>query len=909
MNNIDFWSEWEAPDRLIFKILSTSLLLLVITVLIFQLGDVSYFFDWEITAQLQEVLYPIHSNHSALLESTINTEISLILQKVTGGYRLLAPWMIYLFLVILYTAVMGILTMVSYTSRFWFIACMGLLILVVAGSGVGRLGLLGLEDKVVIGANSALFIFPAYYFNSVNKSVSKRIRFVTFMSLMLLSTGAIIITASVEAPLLQMAYHSYWPALVLSVIFILLIGHEIVYSILALTTEGVSQNESGNARHFIVFSFVYLLNVALVYFKNTGYLDWDIYYINPFLLLSVSAVLGVWGLKGREVLYGKTLPFHPYAIVIYLSLGIVCLTSIVFYSISGNDSTIEALEDMIVFGHLSFGGMFFIYIIINFINLLMKNLPIHRIAFKEDNFPYATSRLAGLIAVAALFFASDYASLSQSVSGYFNGMGDLNLQLERKEAAQAYYGYGSTYGNVLASSNGNHKSNYMLAVLETDVERIIPKMNNAIRRRSSEYAYASLGSAYEDDNRFFDALFTYQKGLKKFPASWALKNNLALLYNKTNVVDSILFYLSDTDDNSWHGTLTSANLLAVSTMRNLSFDLEQMNASDRLGFQNNRLGNAISTGNTAGLLDPTPLKSTFLHLYSYSYLKNLGIACSKNGDKIFLQIVDQFIANPRNGDYHNELKFIKGLNYYRQGQLSQAFELMRILEAENEDNGMINGLMGKWSMELGATLQASKYFEKSRESGYPWASTDLSQMYSLLGEKSMGQFLLNKEILKLDSGRLDVKERLVELEKAVKDSSIRWESIYSFEKEKIDLENLLRIGEGVNKKTIAVDFELLGLQNPFFEEGVIASANFFNKVQKDDDTAYSILLNAISINEYSAPLIQAYIDQCFSMGLLSYAEGSIMRLYDVLSLEEFQAYEQVFEQKKSAAQAKLDTWE
>jgi hypothetical protein len=143
---------------------------------------------------------------------------------------------------------------------------------------------------------------------------------------------------------------------------------------------------------------------------------------------------------------------------------------------------------------------------------------------------------------------------------------------------------------------------------------------------------------------------------------------------------------------------------------------------------------------------------------------------------------------------------------------------------------------------------------------------------------------------------------------AMKSESNTWTGGYTYDKEKEDLASLNALISGESKETIAVDFELLGMQNPFFEAGVLASTDYFNNVQKDRDTAYNILHNAISINEYSAPLIKAYIDQCFDLGLLSYAEDTILRLYDILDLNEFQAYELEFEAKKTRAQANFDNW-
>jgi hypothetical protein len=47
--------------------------------------------------------------------------------------------------------------------------------------------------------------------------------------------------------------------------------------------------------HFTLLTAIYLLNLLLRFFHNTGRIDWDFFYVNAFAVLAVSIVLGVWG--------------------------------------------------------------------------------------------------------------------------------------------------------------------------------------------------------------------------------------------------------------------------------------------------------------------------------------------------------------------------------------------------------------------------------------------------------------------------------------------------------------------------------------------------------------------------------------------------------------------------------------
>lgn len=903
MNPFDFWRGWDRSYLLAFQILASILLLLILAVLFTQVTGYSYFYDWQIVGTLQEVLYPVHSNHSHLLESTISTEISFLIQRATGGYLLLTDFMVYLFAGVVFASIMTIVSLVTYLNRFWFVVSMGLLVIIFAVAGFGSVQFLGLEDNFAVGGVSALFIVLAYYFHEFNSSVSMRIRFMAFI---LLFIGVLVIVTFINpsGTLLNLAYQAYWPALILAVVFAFLVGHEIVYAILILTTQDARGATTANTPHFVVLSLVYLLNVGFVYMRNAGYIDWDFYYLNVFFLLSVSTVLGFWGLKGREELYRNILPFYPYTALLYSALGVICYASIFYFILTGNDPSVEVMEDAIVFGHIGFGGMFFIYIIVNFISLMIKNLPVYRVAFKEDNFPYATSKLGGMIIVAAFFFGSNYAPFTQAVSGYLNSLGDMNLSLGNINVARGLYLRGSTYGNMLAQSNNNHKSNYMLATMETNPEKAIPYWKNASQKRPTDFAFASLGNSYEEDNRFFDAMFTYQKGLKEFPDSWALKNNLSLLYNRTEVIDSVWYYLNQVEGSSLAEAVGRTNILAVSAIQNHELQNATYDQYDWLAYQNNLLGFNVYQGVEVGQVE-LDSSNPALNLFTFCFLKNLGLASIRTGSMVFLKSIDKYLDYPLNGEYKQDLLLIKGLNQYQQGMITQAFETMLSYRGlYEEEEGKINALLGKWAMELNEPYLASKYFELSREAAFPWATADLAQAYALIDQRSVGQFILNNEVKSLDSTRTQAAERLGELEEVLKTGEINWSSKYQFTSEKRSLARLM--------DNIAVNDSLewydLAIQNPFFTEGVIAAVGFFNGEAKDPDKAYEILQSAVSVNQYNEIIIKSYIDQCLKMGLINYAENIVLRLYEIMSPVEFGKYEVLYEVKKSEALANLDSW-
>ena len=73
-------------------------------------------------------------------------------------------------------------------------------------------------------------------------------------------------------------------------------------------------------------------------------------------------------------------------------------------------------------------------------------------------------------------------------------------------------------------------------------------------------------------------------------------------------------------------------------------------------------------------------------------------------------------------------------------------------------------------------------------------------------------------------------------------------------------------------------YRILGTWNPYFEEGIIAAANFFRKQNGGDLMAYNILVEAIQVNFSSFRLLTAYADEAERLGFDQYAASARQRL-------------------------------
>lgn len=895
MSKFSFWSDWTVSLQWGFKVLGILTFGLLAAFLTIEWGGFSPFYHWKITGYLEHISFPIFSNHSPLLESTIYTDVPIVLQKVFGGSKIPSNIYSYAYLIILYIGLAGCLTIATFLKRFWYFLSMGLWMLLMVMSGIGKIGLFGFYEEVPIAIVGLLYLPLSYYFNAIHDHISIGRRFFAFLGTVGIMLLMFYFGSSYDAPLLFLIRFSYLPAAIMSIIFIMIIGHEIVYGILTLTTP-YTKSSTNNTKHFILLSLIYLLNLVALYSHKAGYLDWDIYYINEFAVFAISCILGLWGIRSRKQRYEGILPFYPYAAFLYIGMALITVATFAFQAWQANDPYIEAMQNFILYSHIGFGFMFFFYIIGNFINHLKQNLPVHQFAYVEDNFPYISARLAGLIIVAALFFRAHYASFYLLIAGYYNGLADLNLHLDKKAAASYYY------KESTAHSRHNHHANFQLSQAEEKTEKRIEYLSKSTQKQSTPYAYASLGKCYENNSQFFDALFTYQEGLKKFPKNWALQNNLALLYNKTNVADSAVYYLEKSTPGSWKASVIQSNRMAIQAVHGLTqgYEGDEKNLN-RFDIQSNTLACQLIAKDTSALDFISEPSSAALNLYTYSYLKNLGVYCFKNGLPQFLNIVDRYLKAPENASFSNELYSIKACNLYRVGRVSEAFEMIHQLKNLDEElSGKWDCLLGKWCMELDAPLQASQYFEMAREAGYPRATADLACAYQSTDRSSVAQFLIRKEIATDTTSTTHTTTGWEELLQMIAHHQTSWVG-YPFDQEE-ELLSKAKTSEG-DKKIL---FTRLGLDNPFFEKGTMAAAKYFQETEKDEQMAYNILHQAITIHKYSAPLLMAYIDHCLATGLIDYAEDAVVKLAEILSPVAYTAYQDAFEAKKVEAEKTLD---
>ena len=69
-------------------------------------------------------------------------------------------------------------------------------------------------------------------------------------------------------------------------------------------------------------------------------------------------------------------------------------------------------------------------------------------------------------------------------------------------------------------------------------------------------------------------------------------------------------------------------------------------------------------------------------------------------------------------------------------------------------------------------------------------------------------------------------------------------------------------------------YKYLAHANPFFEEGILAAADFYKRKDPESLKAYEILTESIYVNAWSIRLVKAYAEEAARKGFDTYAESA-----------------------------------
>jgi len=720
MNQYFFWNNWEYRTKLLYQsILAIFFVSIAYAIVSYATGHRAIF-DWELISLEEPIKVEVNSFKKGLFQFSTWVENYVLTQRMQGSelkVNVTAAWIILIQLLIGITVS---LTLISTLPRFWYLVGMVIFIAFMVNLRMENLAVFGLYDKTALIISFVIFLPSSYYFHAINPNVDLFGRLARFAGLVALFGIIIAIFSQVSHPVLYLINYGIFGPLLITVVFILMISHEIVNGFLYLITYGNNTNSKHSFRHFVIISGIYLTNLILLYLDEIHLTNWGIHYIDPFLLLLISTLVGIWGLIRRSEILKGVSNHLSHLSIFYLTLAIISWGTISYFMATGNDPILEVVKDTIIYGHLGFGLIFFLYIISNFSGMLNQNHQVYRIVYKPQTMPYFTFRFAGLIVVAALVLKEDYkVPIYFSLSGYYNGIGDLFTANDEYPTAEAYYKYGRNFGYQ------NHRSNYALAYLSEKQEKdyVAKKMyKDAIKKRPSAFAYVNLSNIYLDEGMFFDALFTLSEGLEKFPNNGPILNNMGVVMGKTSILDSSLYFLDLASKHKESRQAAATNYLALIAKNHLDIDIDSLYnlyyVRNSVAFINNFL--LLKNMKSENLSETINISDSILNTNSFVYLINSGFNNLKQMDTTDFSRLRLLAEVGENSRYREIILRLLAFSYYENNRIYDAFTLMENLAGSSlARSGYYYNTLGVWAMEQEVHGLAIHYFNLALNSLFP----------------------------------------------------------------------------------------------------------------------------------------------------------------------------------------------
>ncbi|QKZ11777.1 tetratricopeptide repeat protein [Spirosoma sp. KUDC1026] len=731
MSSLLFWKEWSRSYRFLY------LLGLVLTGLAYTLFVIAWLrglenvIDWNVLSELIDLPITLDSFSDGLINYSVSGKGFAVSEQFLASPMQVDPTMATVFLAGLGVAFIFIMSAITRFNRLRYLISMALLILGTALFRWEMLEVPGLSGNSLFLLLLFLFGSLSYYFHAFRMDVDIPVRMGLFTAITGLVALGISVLSPVTYPALLIVSYGMPTLLAFSVGFIFFIAPEVIAGLVWLTSVGRQEGDEMNSRrtlginNLLVISLLYLLNLVLIWLKNTRSIDWDVLAISPFVLFLVTVVLGFWGFR-RLVQQQDVVSFRDAGAFLYFGLAILATMTIAYAFVTANDPLIELFEDAIVYTQLAMGAFFLIYVLVNFWPIYQQNLPVYRVLYKPKRLELILFRIMGFVGVAVLVSTGGLVALRQGFAGYFNGLGDLYSATGEQLSATAFY------QRAVEQEFQNHKSNYALASLalkQGNQTTAAFYYQQALLKQPCPQDYAGLSQTYLQTDLFFEAVKSLQRGIRAFPNSGELRNNLGYLYARTSVADSAYYYFKSAVGITGQDDVPESNLLgfyarnpqllaADSTLtqqtRETSYESYQANAlALRL-----IMGRGTTPANTGQPSRPAWLSDTtggglsagrFASLYNYTL-------ANQRPDSSLARTIQQYLVDPVNQELADDLLLARAVADYKNYNPLGAFDVLEQLANDDQvSSSSYRSVAGLWLLKQGLYRESAEMFGQNAD--------------------------------------------------------------------------------------------------------------------------------------------------------------------------------------------------
>ncbi|MEI9918004.1 MAG: hypothetical protein WDO14_04290 [Bacteroidota bacterium] len=955
---LQFWQGWPRGNRIHFLVFLSVFVASLIYMWVAYFVEPAPAIELHTISEAEIDEIAVDQFKKGPFDFTVKGNNYVILQRQLGTMLKTNNVFAYSYLFVLAVFMIGMLAVISTLGKFYYILCMGIFMFFITTLSPEVLGLPGMPGQtftVVILMMYGLTSFWFFYF-AVGTSFTKRI--LAFTAVTVVLWAVINFFATTEAPFLHISMYGVKAGLIACAIFIVTVSHEIVAAFVYAITQNPSGRKSLN--HFLLISVIYIINLGLAYAVRFGYIKWHVITIDLFLLLTISSVLGIWGIRQRQKTYEGVIDADPYAVFAFLLTGALTFTAIAMFMLNANDTALASILDITIFAHIGFGFIFLTYVFSNFAGMLAQNFQVYKVLYQPNNMPYFTFRFAGLITLAALAIYNTWqVPVNNAISGYYNGLADMYENIDNTTVSKIYYEVARTRGYR------GHHANYALANIEGkqfNANEENQFYEAASGPRPTQMSVLNLSQTYQSANDNLQAIVTLKEGIRKLRQHDALENTLGLLYAKTGLPDSALKYLSDSK-------VSSSNLIGLAAMRRVLISDTSSELSSNPVMKANQLALMNLQKKTVTIKYELP-EDTVLTLADAATISNYLVNSRGGDDTTFVRKVMSLARKPSNDGFKEAIMFAASIYLYNSGETKEAFTTLEEVTVTSQRQGKYNNTLSMWALENDEPQRAVSYAEYAVKQDY--APAKLTHAVALTEARRLNEARVEWDSLRSSGDSVLAVQLYNSLSKSFRndeelygyaryvltasdsnvlpalhfsDENLKAKTIlefaqknYMLDKPAVSINYLqqiagmeltdpsigsqmqilellarIRLGEkltnnpadfkGKDKKykvyfdALAAEaagdsskaniyYKWLGNANPYFDDGVIAAANYF---KGKGHTSYNMLAEALLYHPSSTRIRKAYALEAARQGFASYANNALDALKGSISASDHAA--------------------
>ena len=740
-------------------------------------------YTWEKMLQVFSKENSLHSFEKGLFEINLQVPIYFMYYQYFANPLQIPLWASVVWVVVIALGASVLSAAMVAFRRIYFLGSATLLILFLVSLKIDLLGIFGIHSKWLVNGFAVVwFLGINYYFHIFGKQIDFWKRLLINLLFWSIFLGLIFGFSQEKAPAMYLTGYGIAIPAIVTLATIFLVSSELPFLFASLTATH-SLTGKLNFKSFHLIMLFYVGNLVLLYLKNTRVLILDIFYIDDFYILAASLIFGLWGVR-HNPLFQLLVP-EKLRTWVYVALVLVATATIGYFHSVANEAATAALEDYIVYSHLGFGVIFWIYVLFNFRGDQSRyaKTPFATLFYDyqdEKTIPLYIARGMGFMLMGLLIYKENSFTIKQSFSAYYGGMADAHLVHYNPNN---YYLANDFYDDALSYDATNHRFWYAKASLISLKGNATPKeiadkismYEIASQRDPQPHDYAHIAQEFLKDNENFLATMEYKEALDKFPKNPYLSNNLAMLLAQENVLDSAMYYFQK-NSASLNPDERQTNFLSLLTQKPVfpADSLEHfLKPSQDCPSEINRLAvlNLYRKHNKEKFridfvrknLNDTSTLNKIQLAYLYNFLATAPLT-----DTMALHLSQKLLRVESNLPFSDKLNLCRKIFYFNNNQNQKGIETARFLNFISASDYQFN--YAKYLLYLGESQKAAKEFRNLASnafSSYPYEEVifHAAIAYSESHDENSAQELWQRIASQSDKNKATIAQKMLKIYK------------------------------------------------------------------------------------------------------------------------------------------------